>query len=334
MSENSFENSTYSENNSYDEASSNPPESLNSPSNNVDDDFGSNGGVYGSRLTADLLTSLPVLTTVASAASSSAAYRSSHIKDAELSDLLVRKQPKFVPQAPKCAKCTKNVYKAEEIRAANKTYHKLCFKCNACNKLLEPNILTEHAGDLYCKNCYAKNFGPKGYGVGLAMPTAANLNGIADSSPSLPVNINDSAAVSNGSGLKWTFSSVQQHQQQQQPLNSLPHTKNGTHINSAYNHENKRLSVSSISGPVIVGGESNKCARCTKSVYAAEKVSAAGKTYHKLCFNCSTCKKLLSSMNCCDNSEGDIFCKACYGKQFGPKGVGYGISAGVMNTST
>ena len=149
------------------------------------------------------------------------------IKDAELSDLLVRKQPKFVPQAPKCAKCTKNVYKAEEIRAANKTYHKLCFKCNACNKLLEPNILTEHAGDLYCKNCYAKNFGPKGYGVGLAMPTV-NLNGIADSSPSLPVNINDSAAVSNGSGLKWTFSSVQQHQQQQQPLTSLPHTKNGT----------------------------------------------------------------------------------------------------------
>lgn len=78
MSENSFENSTYSENNSYDEASSNPPESLNSPSNNVDDDFGGNG-VYGSRLTADLLTSLPVLTTVASAASSSAAYRSSHV---------------------------------------------------------------------------------------------------------------------------------------------------------------------------------------------------------------------------------------------------------------
>lgn len=65
MSENSFENSTYSENNSYDEASSNPPESLNSPINRaaaaIDDDFGVGGGVYGSRLTADMLTSLPVL---------------------------------------------------------------------------------------------------------------------------------------------------------------------------------------------------------------------------------------------------------------------------------
>ena len=62
MSENSFENSTYSENNSYDEASSNPPESLSSPINRaaaIDDDFGA--GVYGSRLTADMLTSLPVL---------------------------------------------------------------------------------------------------------------------------------------------------------------------------------------------------------------------------------------------------------------------------------
>ena len=64
MSENSFENSTYSENNSYDEGSSNPPESLNSPINRagIEDDY----GVYGSRLTADMLTSLPVLSTTTS----------------------------------------------------------------------------------------------------------------------------------------------------------------------------------------------------------------------------------------------------------------------------
>ena len=86
--------------------------------------------------------------------------------DPELSELLTRKQPKFVPQAPKCAKCEKSVYKAEEIRAANKYFHKLCFKCTLCNKLLEPNILTEHQGDLFCRSCYGKKFGPKGYGYG------------------------------------------------------------------------------------------------------------------------------------------------------------------------
>lgn len=244
------------------------------------------------------------------------------IKDAELSELLIRKQPKFAPLAPKCAKCNKNVYKAEETRAANKTFHKLCFKCTACNKLLEPNILTEHAGDLFCKNCYAKNFGPKGYGVGLALPTSPDASFSSSSSmASPPASSNFSTAansssassstssLSNGSGstsspaLKWTFSSVP-------GSNGLVQTKTSTsHINSACNQE-KRLSVSCVAGPVVIAtGETNKCARCTKPVYAAEKISAAGKIYHKLCFNCASCKKMLSSMNCCDNSEGDIFCK-------------------------
>jgi cysteine/glycine-rich protein len=88
-------------------------------------------------------------------------------KDTEINDLLTRRAPRFAPQAPKCAKCLKSVYAAEEVRAAQKTFHKLCFKCTSCNKLLETNILTEHQGDLYCRSCYAKNYGPKGYGFGL-----------------------------------------------------------------------------------------------------------------------------------------------------------------------
>ena len=26
--------------------------------------------------------------------------------------------------------------------------------------------MTEHEGELFCKGCYGKNFGPKGYGFG------------------------------------------------------------------------------------------------------------------------------------------------------------------------
>lgn len=82
---------------------------------------------------------------------------------------------------------------------------------------------------------------------------------------------------------------------------SLLSNKNGTHINSAVNQEKKTNTMQF--------GGSEKCARCQKAVYAAEKVVAASKFYHKLCYTCSTCKKMLSSMNCCDNSDGDIFCK-------------------------
>jgi hypothetical protein len=99
--------------------------------------------------------------------------------DAELADLLTRRKTVITTQAPKCAKCDKRVYMAEEVRAANKVYHKLCFKCTSCNKLLEVKTLSDHQGELYCKNCYGKNFGPKGYGYGVG----AGIMSAALSSP-------------------------------------------------------------------------------------------------------------------------------------------------------
>lgn len=45
-----------------------------------------------------------------------------------------------------------------------------------CNKLLDSTTCTEHDGDAFCKSCYGKLFGPKGYGFaggssGLSMDT-------------------------------------------------------------------------------------------------------------------------------------------------------------------
>lgn len=55
-----------------------------------------------------------------------------------------------------------------------------------------------------------------------------------------------------------------------------------------------------------------------------------GKTYHKKCFNCNSCKKPLDSMLCCDAPNGEIYCKACYAKTFGAKGYGFGGGAGFL----
>ncbi|XP_074180976.1 cysteine and glycine-rich protein 2-like, partial [Rhinolophus sinicus] len=45
-------------------------------------------------------------------------------------------------------------------------WHKNCFRCAKCGKSLESTTLTEKEGEIYCKGCYAKNFGPKGFGYG------------------------------------------------------------------------------------------------------------------------------------------------------------------------
>lgn len=73
----------------------------------------------------------------------------------------------FVPQqTAKCPKCGKSVYAAEEMLAAGGKWHKSCFKCGLCNKKLDSTNSTDHEGEIYCKQCYGRKYGPKGYGFG------------------------------------------------------------------------------------------------------------------------------------------------------------------------
>ena len=127
--------------------------------------------------------------------------------------------------------------------------------------------------------------------------------------------------VTKTSSLKSTFST---HDAPPPAYRSNPSNNTQTPmINSVYNgtsgnqsaYEKRQSSVSTSSSEKTFNfGVSEKCARCQKSVYAAEKIIAASKSYHKLCFTCNTCKKSLSSMSCCDNSDGDIFCKGKFGE--------------------
>ncbi|XP_054761856.2 cysteine and glycine-rich protein 2-like [Lytechinus pictus] len=79
-------------------------------------------------------------------------------------------------------------------------------------------------------------------------------------------------------------------------------------------------------------GGGNRCSRCDKSVYTADEIIAAGKSWHKLCFSCESCSKRLDSTTVSDK-EGKIYCKGCYGKHFGPKGYGYGGGAGALTNT-
>jgi len=65
-----------------------------------------------------------------------------------------------------CPRCDKNVYFAEEVKGLGKSFHKMCFKCTGCGKMLDSGSITEHDNQMFCNACYRKNFGPKGYGFG------------------------------------------------------------------------------------------------------------------------------------------------------------------------
>ncbi|XP_018897504.1 muscle LIM protein Mlp84B isoform X2 [Bemisia tabaci] len=171
---------------------------------------------------------------------------------------------------PKCPKCQKSVYAAEERVAGGLKWHKGCFKCGLCNKFLDSTNCTEHEGELYCKNCHARKFGPKGYGFGggagcLSMDTGEHLGNTAlNGKPGGAQNVRAIAKAPEGQG----------------------------------------------------------CPRCGGCVYAAEQMLARGRGWHKECFKCAECTKRLDSVNCCEGPDKDIYCKVCYAKRFGPRGIG------------
>lgn len=79
--------------------------------------------------------------------------------------------PRFVVSAPKCAKCGKSVYQAEQVIGPSaKPYHKPCLACSVCDKRLDSTLLVEHDGLPFCKNCHKAHLGQGKGGFGLAVP--------------------------------------------------------------------------------------------------------------------------------------------------------------------
>nr|ODO00952.1 cysteine and glycine-rich protein [Cryptococcus depauperatus CBS 7855] len=61
-----------------------------------------------------------------------------------------------------CGSCEKRVYAAEQVFSIGLKWHRWCLKCNKCKTSLDPSKVSDREGMPYCKNCYAKEFGPAG----------------------------------------------------------------------------------------------------------------------------------------------------------------------------
>jgi len=194
------------------------------------------------------------------------------------------------------------------------SWHKLCMACTSCRKLLDPGKIAEHGGDIFCNNCHRKNFGPKGYGFGVGSGTLSmddgkgyttNPNEVdhraqAYVAPKKPSAVNGAATNGGNAGA----------------------VKTNGHV-AAYN--GKKPFTPKWGGAEI-------CPRCDKAVFIAELMRGGGKAWHKTCFTCNVCRKRVDSSTLCEK-QNDIYCKSCYGKNFGPKGIGFGIGAGTLQMS-
>uniref|UniRef100_A0A3Q3JNE6 Cysteine and glycine-rich protein 1 n=1 Tax=Monopterus albus TaxID=43700 RepID=A0A3Q3JNE6_MONAL len=174
----------------------------------------------------------------------------------------------------KCGRCQKTVYFAEEVLCDGRSFHRSCFLCMVCGKNLDSTTVAVHMDEVYCKACYGKKYGPKGYGYGQGAGTLS---------------------MDKGESLGITHEEPAPHRPTNNP--------NASKLAQRF-------------------GGSDKCPRCGKAVYAAEKVIGAGN-------DASPVRKSLESTTLADK-DGEIYCKGCYSKNFGPKGFGYGLGAGAL----
>ncbi|UXI19071.1 hypothetical protein NH340_JMT05014 [Sarcoptes scabiei] len=192
-----------------------------------------------------------------------------------------------------CARCNKTVYFNEEKKAIGQSYHISCFLCanKECKRRLDSGSLTEHDNEIYCKQCYGRLFGPKGYGYGSGAGTLSMLTGEKCSNEPPTSNIPSTAQAFVAPKKAQPLSSIANNQSSIRPFKF---------------------------------GTTDICPRCQKAVYMAEKMMGGGYAWHKTtCFTCKECKKRLDTTSLCER-ESEIYCKTCYGKLYGPKYYGHG----------
>ncbi|EGI67590.1 Muscle LIM protein Mlp84B [Acromyrmex echinatior] len=249
---------------------------------------------------------------------------------------------------PKCPKCGKSVYAAEERVAGGLKWHKTCFKCGLCNKALDSTNCAEHERELYCKVCHGRKFGPKGYGFGggagcLSMDQGEHLQAKNDLTHSDQAHrvlfglvwIVRTNPATNRDKCMWicpaTYTPLYRNVK---PISAqLSRYKKDSMIGVTSLGEFSRGSNAILEPRAIAKApEGEGCPRCGGYVYAAEQMLARGRQWHRECFKCANCAKRLDSVNCCEGPDKDIYCKVCYGKRFGPKGYGYGQGGGALQS--
>lgn len=132
-----------------------------------------------------------------------------------------------------------------------------------CKKGLDSHTVAAHESEIYCKSCYGKKYGPKGYGYGQGAG-ALSSDPVGHRGHLQPSNEYDHIIV-NTIKIKHN-KALKKKKKVKEPhfLFSSPKPRQ-TSTNSTPSKFSQKF------------GSSDQCSRCSKSVYAAEKVMGGGK---------------------------------------------------------
>ncbi|KAA3678721.1 cysteine and glycine-rich protein [Paragonimus westermani] len=178
-----------------------------------------------------------------------------------------------------CPVCMGYVYFAEEIRAMGKSFHRTCFKCIQPAEFhigVRPAMLSGHHS--------AEHYGVSSR----SQPRTRRLSPERSAYKSTAYVTSDYTE----NGYHSPHSPCSREQQSSGWDDSMAH---------GYRSARPRW-VSSHGGAV-------RCANCPDLVFANERVDAVGKAFHRLCFKCASCRRLLDRGTACDHKR-EVFCQS------------------------
>eukprot|EP00004_Rigifila_ramosa_P021460 TRINITY_DN571_c0_g1_i1.p1 TRINITY_DN571_c0_g1~~TRINITY_DN571_c0_g1_i1.p1 ORF type:complete len:512 (-),score=91.92 TRINITY_DN571_c0_g1_i1:67-1554(-) len=198
-----------------------------------------------------------------------------------------------------CPRCGKTVYFAEAVKVggakeAPRDWHRHCYKCRVCRKALDSGTTQIHEGDVFCKTCFGKYHGPKGFrGGGAAAATA------------LPTSLDMAEGASSASA------------PQDGVFSSNPLAPGGQELESG---------VYETGCP-----RCGKAVYFAELVKVSTGVSGNSRDWHKSCMKCKSCKVKLDSHSMSVHEQ-EVYCKGCYASRFGAKGFRGGVGQSAVGT--
>ena len=269
-----------------------------------------------------------------------------------------------------CNRCKGKVFEAERVVAKSGPFHKYCMSCAECKGNLDAGFFNGPDGEIYCKYCYAVLHGHRAkseYKGWMDSKTIMAEQGEFDACPRCNGKVFEAEKCPTKVGLfhKNCFSCIEctrkldsvtccegpdgeiyckacyavyfgsKSRSRPKATKLLgPRAKN---IGKFYDNEDDMLARSTIETWVIKAenkDDQDACPKCEGRVFEAEKmVTAAGRWYHKNCFRCVACSAVVDSLKNNDGPDGNLYCKMCYVKNYGPQIRPSDIDLKARNTS-
>jgi len=255
-----------------------------------------------------------------------------------------------------CFRCHGKVFEQERVNTKYGPIHKYCLSCNECKTNLDAsNFVSGMDGEVYCKHCYAVKFGHKqksDYKAWMDVQAIPGDSGEKDTCPRCSGKVFEAEKMVTriGNYHRNCFSCIECKKKldsvtccegpdyeiyckscysfqfgtkaRSMPKKGMRNIRSTSVPKMFMNSADDMLARSTVETWVIKAekGEQDCCPKCDGRVFEAEKmVTASGAWYHRNCFRCEDCNRLLDSLTNNDGPDGKLYCKKCYNKKYGPQ---------------